>query len=109
MFALIYNNTMYGYYMGSKNDPETLRKKPIDLFFWNIFKWSISNKLTSFDWMGAGKPDESYGVRDFKLQFGGELVNYGRYEKVHWPLGFFVSLIGFKLWKIIKGQPIRDN
>jgi lipid II:glycine glycyltransferase (peptidoglycan interpeptide bridge formation enzyme) len=29
--------------------------------------------------MGAGKPDEGYGVRDFKAKFGGELVEHGRY------------------------------
>ncbi|MBA3898616.1 MAG: peptidoglycan bridge formation glycyltransferase FemA/FemB family protein [Bacteroidetes bacterium] len=32
-----------------------------------------------FDFMGAGKPNEDYGVRDFKSKFGGELVNHGRY------------------------------
>ena len=33
-----------------------------------------------FDFMGAGKPDDGgYGVRDFKLKFGGELVEQGRF------------------------------
>jgi serine/alanine adding enzyme len=29
--------------------------------------------------MGAGKPDEGYGVREFKSKFGGELVEHGRF------------------------------
>ena len=36
--------------------------------------------MPRFDFMGAGKPDDGgYGVRDFKLKFGGELVEFGRY------------------------------
>jgi len=29
--------------------------------------------------MGAGNPDIPYGVRDWKKQFGGEFVSFGRY------------------------------
>ena len=36
--------------------------------------------------MGAGRPDEKYGVRDFKAEFGGEMVEYGRYVYAHCPL-----------------------
>ena len=39
--------------------------------------------IPQFDFMGAGKPDDGgYGVRDFKLKFGGDLVEYGRYVHV---------------------------
>ena len=39
--------------------------------------------IPRFDFMGAGKPDDGgYGVRDFKLKFGGDLVEYGRYVHV---------------------------
>lgn len=31
-----------------------------------------------FDMMGAGKPNEEYGVRNFKAEFGGDLVEHGR-------------------------------
>jgi serine/alanine adding enzyme len=99
LFALIYNNTIYGYYLGSKDDPEILRKKPIDLFFWKLFNWSINNKIIFFDWMGAGTPDETYGVRDFKLQFGGKLVSFGRYEKIHKPTLYFLGKLGLKIWQ----------
>lgn len=102
LFSLIYKGTLYGYYMGTKNDPEVLKKKPIDLFFWHVFKWSMNNNIHFFNWMGAGKPDKSYGVRDFKMQFGGDLVNFGRYEKIHRPLCYLISRIGFNLWKKLK-------
>jgi serine/alanine adding enzyme len=99
MFSLIFNNTLYGYYIGTKNDTALLSLKPNDLFFWELFRWAINNDIRVFDWMGAGKPGKSYGVRDFKLQFGGELINHGRFTKIHWPLGYTISIFGFKLWK----------
>lgn len=41
--------------------------------------YAAEHHLPLFDMMGAGKPDESYGVREFKAKFGGELVEHGRY------------------------------
>lgn len=102
LFTLIYKDTMYGYYMGETDNRETIKSKPVDLLFWEVFKWSIDNNVKIFDWMGAGKPDKSYGVRDFKLQFGGELVNYGRYEKIHKPFSFKLAKIGLNIWKKMK-------
>jgi lipid II:glycine glycyltransferase (peptidoglycan interpeptide bridge formation enzyme) len=47
--------------------------------------------------MGAGKPDEDYGVRDFKAQFGGTLVEHGRFLKVNNPLIYKAAQIYLKL------------
>ncbi|MCD4664659.1 MAG: GNAT family N-acetyltransferase [Bacteroidales bacterium] len=98
LFALVYKKTFYTFYLGTVNDENIIKKKPLDLFFWEVIKWSVKNKLYYFDWMGAGKPNKPYGVRDFKLQFGGELLNFGRYEKHHSFLGYKISSIGFKIW-----------
>lgn len=44
---------------------------------------AAENGYPRFDFMGAGKPDDGgYGVRDFKLKFGGELVEHGRFVHV---------------------------
>ncbi len=40
---------------------------------------------STFDFMGAGKPGQGYGVHEFKSRFGGTEVNYGRYGKVLEP------------------------
>lgn len=40
------------------------------------------NRFQIFDFGGAGKPNVSYGVRYYKMSFGGKLVNYGRYTLV---------------------------
>ena len=49
-------------------------------------EYAKQNGIPMFDFMGAGVPNKPYGVRDFKLEFGGESVGYGRYLYVHKPL-----------------------
>ena len=56
--------------------------------------------MLRFDFMGAGKPDDGgYGVRDFKLKFGGDLVEYGRYVHVCNRLLFGIGKLGVKILK----------
>jgi lipid II:glycine glycyltransferase (peptidoglycan interpeptide bridge formation enzyme) len=52
--------------------------------------------------MGAGKPDEAYGVRDFKAKFGGKLVEHGRFLFVCKPLLYKIGILGVKILKKIK-------
>ncbi len=54
-----------------------------------------------FDMMGAGKPDEAYGVRDFKARFGGTLVEFGRYLYICHPILYKIGTIGVKVLKQI--------
>ena len=46
---------------------------------WAGIEYAATNGYARFDFMGAGKPDEGYGVREFKSKFGGELLEYGRF------------------------------
>ena len=101
LFVLIFKNKIYGYYMGSVNDTEILKQKPLDLLFWEVFNWAISENLEYFDWMGAGAPGKGYGVRDFKLEFGGELINYGRLEKVNKPVTYNFAKGLLYIWQKI--------
>ena len=72
---------------------------PSILATWAVIDYANANDIDVFDFMGAGKPDQSYGVRDFKSKFGGELVNYGRFEKIHRPVLMQIGKFGFKLWQ----------
>lgn len=58
-----------------------------------------TNGLPLFDFMGAGQPDVPYGVRDFKLEFGGELVEYGRFLCIRKPLLYKIGQLGVKWLK----------
>ncbi len=48
-----------------------------------ILEWCEQNGVACLDAMGAGEPQKEYGVRDFKLQMGGELYQFGRYLKIN--------------------------
>ena len=62
-------------------------------------QFAAKNGYGHFDMMGAGKPGESYGVRDFKAKFGGHLVEYGRFLAVLNPTLYEVGKMGVKLMK----------
>lgn len=62
-------------------------------------KYAADNGYKVFDMMGAGKPNEAYGVRDFKAEFGGKLVEHGRFLCVRKPLLYWIGKIGVKLLK----------
>ena len=62
-------------------------------------RYAAENGCQIFDMMGAGKPEEAYGVRDFKARFGGEQVEYGRYLCVRKPLLYWIGKLGVKLLK----------
>lgn len=62
-------------------------------------EYAKSNGLSLFDFMGAGEPEIPYGVRDFKMEFGGELVEYGRFLCIRKPLLYKIGEIGVKWLK----------
>lgn len=62
-------------------------------------KYAAESGCQIFDMMGAGKPEEAYGVRDFKAKFGGELVEHGRFLCVRKPLLYWIGKTGVKLLK----------
>ncbi len=64
---------------------------PSTLASWAAIEFAVNSGAAAFDFMGAGKPNQPYGVRDFKAQFGGDLVNYGRYVLTLHPKKFELS------------------
>ena len=48
---------------------------------WSALQYVSDNGGGLFDFMGAGPQNKPYGVRDFKLKFGGSLTNEYRYRK----------------------------
>lgn len=106
LLALRYNGILYGYYMGMTSDSDIIRTKPADLFFHTVFEWCIDNGVSTFDWMGAGKPKEKYGVREFKIQYGGTIINPGRYINVYNPIIYGLGKYALKVWRRIRRKGI---
>lgn len=73
---------------------------PSEMATYAGLQYAAENDYPRFDMMGAGKPDDGgYGVRDFKLKFGGELLELGRYMYVCKPLLFQIGKMGVRIMK----------
>jgi serine/alanine adding enzyme len=81
---LLYKDVIYGWYGGLNR--KFIAQVPNEALMWNILEWGCQNNYHVYDFGGAGKPTEKYGVRDFKAKFGGELVCFGRNTWVANPL-----------------------
>ncbi len=94
---LLYKDTAYAWYGGVDRAYKSCR--PGEFLTWHILQWSAENNYKIYDFGGAGKPDEKYGVRDFKAKFGGELVCYGRNTFIHSPFRLFLSKLGYGVYR----------
>ncbi len=54
-------------------------------------RYAADNDYKRYDMMGGGTPGEDYGVRDFKAQFGGDMVEQGRYLYVCRPVIYWMG------------------
>jgi hypothetical protein len=73
--------------------------RPLSVAIWGEMQFAAENGYPLFDFMGAGSPDQPYGVRDFKAEFGGELVEHGRFLCVRKPLLYAIGTLGVKWLK----------
>lgn len=94
---LLFKDIIYGWYSGT--DREYAALTPNELLMWHLLEWGANNGYRVYDFGGAGKPDEEYGVRDFKAKFGGELVNFGRNTHIHQPNLLKVSKLGYEVYQ----------
>jgi serine/alanine adding enzyme len=92
-----YKGILYGWYGGS--DRAYSRYLPNELLTWHILEWGAAQGYRVYDFGGAGRPGEAYGVRDFKAKFGGTLVDFGRYTAVHAPRLLRLSKLGYALYQ----------
>jgi len=95
LILLIYKNVVTYWYTGTLREYSSYRAG--DLLVWNTLELGNRSGFHTFDFGGGGKPDEKYGVRDFKAKFGGYLVNYGRNTRVHAPILLKLSQEGYGL------------
>ena len=79
------------------DDTENSGSYPSVIATWAGIKFASESGFEVFDFMGAGKPNEKYGVRDFKAKFGGELVEHGRFLYICNQLLFTLGKMAIKL------------
>lgn len=94
------NKAIHEHYIAGL-DYEFREQYPSVMATWAAIDYASRNGIALFDFMGAGKPDEDYGVRDFKLKFGGELLEAGRYEFIPSRVKHAIANKGFSLYQKI--------
>ncbi|MBP3586447.1 MAG: peptidoglycan bridge formation glycyltransferase FemA/FemB family protein [Paludibacteraceae bacterium] len=80
-------------------DEEYREQYPSVMATYAAIEYAKEKHIPLFDFMGAGKPDEPYGVRDFKMEFGGEQVEYGRFLCIRKPMLYAIGKLGVKWLK----------
>jgi hypothetical protein len=80
-------------------DEEYREQYPSVMATYAAIEYAKQNDIPMFDFMGAGVPDIHYGVRDFKMEFGGEEVEYGRYLRIRKPLLYKIGKWGVRILK----------
>jgi serine/alanine adding enzyme len=98
---LLYKDVIYGWYSGV--DREYSNESPGELLMWHVLQYGAMAGYKIYDFGGAGKPGEKYGVRNFKAKFGGKLVCFGRNIKVHSPTLLRISQLGYQAYRRLIG------
>lgn len=88
------------YYCGLKNYHRQIF--PTHLAVLASIEYAVLNNIPFFDFMGAGQPGISYGVRTYKSEFGGTLVEHGRYVKINNKFLYGLGRLAIYLFKICK-------
>lgn len=97
---ILANKSIYTfYYCGIRNYHK--RIFPTHLAILAAMEYAIDKNIPMMDFMGAGKPELDYGVRRYKSEFGGELVEHGRFSFVLNPLMYYLGVLGMKVLKRI--------
>jgi len=92
------NKILYEWFVCGK-DGKYKNIYPSTLATWAAIEYAAEHNFQYFDMMGAGKPDEGYGVRDFKAKFGGELVEHGRFIHINQPILYTIGKQAVKFLK----------
>lgn len=90
------------YVCGLDSEYKSLGIYPSVLATWAAIEHSGKSACKIFDFMGVGKPDQPYGVREFKKMFGGKQVNYGRYIRINNRFMYALAELGYNFLTFIK-------
>lgn len=96
MCPLLEGKAIYEFYVCGL-DNEYKDQYPSVMATWAAIEYAIQNRIPVFNFMGAGPPDGHYGVRDFKARFGGDLVEFGRFQKIYRPLLYGLGKTALKM------------
>lgn len=101
VFVVFLNRCIYEWFVCGE-DRKYKNVYPSICATWSGIEYATKNGIPLFDFMGAGKPDVEYGVREFKAEFGGDLLEQGRFTYICKPVLYEIGKLGVKILKKIK-------
>ena len=99
---LCYKDLVYAWFAGS--DEAYFKLRPNDFTMWNVICWAAEAGYKLLDFGGGGEPGKPYGVRDYKLKYGCEMYDYGRYVWTHRPVTYWAAAKAYALYHKLKGK-----
>jgi len=92
----------YEFYISAR-DKDFAKKHvyPSVALTWEAMQRASEVGCHTFDFMGMGLPGQHYGVREFKLRFGGQMINPGRWNRVFCPWLFYPVKTLYKLLIVV--------
>jgi lipid II:glycine glycyltransferase (peptidoglycan interpeptide bridge formation enzyme) len=97
---LTHNGVIYLWY--NTDNREYAKHGVSEYVLWAAIEWAEKNGYSVFDFGGAGRRGQEYGVRDFKLSIGGDLIELGRLIFIHNRLKAMITKIGYRVWRAVK-------
>ena len=99
-FILCYRDILYDWYGTADDQGKKLYAN--DYMIERIFNWGLKNNFSIFDFGGAGNLKDNSGIREYKLKFGGELIEIGRIHFISKPVHYKLGKLGFSILKKLR-------
>lgn len=97
MLPFFQQKMVYEWYVAGL-DQKYKKAYPSILATWAGINFAMEQGFTGFDFMGAGIPSQTYGVRVFKSKFGGRILNYGRFTNSHYKVFHWMGKMFLKMY-----------
>jgi lipid II:glycine glycyltransferase (peptidoglycan interpeptide bridge formation enzyme) len=97
---LTYKDVIYLWY--NSHDWQHSKLGTTEFIFWSTIEWAVANGFRLFDFGGAGRRGQHYGVRDFKSTLGGYEVELGRLVYTHNRWKALAANAGYKVWRAVQ-------
>ena len=98
MCPILEGRAIYEWYVCGL-DEDYREQYPSVMATYAAIEYAKKHHIPLFDFMGAGTPDEPYGVRDFKMEFGGEVVEHGRFLHIRKSMLYAIGKLCVKWLK----------
>jgi lipid II:glycine glycyltransferase (peptidoglycan interpeptide bridge formation enzyme) len=94
-------DTIYYWYVAGL-DQEFKECYPSVMAVWSLVLYGLEHNISKLDFMGIGKPNQNYGVREFKLRFSKNILDFGRFGRRNNKLLYPLAEFGFNVLRSFK-------